>query len=155
MSTIDAWRITSAEYQDEAFTGKGAKQYGGRFNSIGTPVVYTADSLALATLELLANTNKRSRLAGHVCIPVSFEEKQVLVRDREELPDGWDARPYGPVSQQVGDRWIRSEESLILRVPSVVMPREHNYLINPNHPNVGSPEIGEPEPLNPDPRLFG
>jgi RES domain-containing protein len=154
VGTIIAWRITSEKYRNEAFTGQGAKEYGGRFNSVGTPVVYTAESLALATLELLANINKRHRLADHVSIPVSFGERLVSVRDIEDLPDRWDARPYGPASQRIGDQWIRSEESLVLRVPSVVVPQEHNYLIHPRHPNVESLEIGDPEPIDPDPRLL-
>jgi RES domain-containing protein len=136
-----------------AFSGEGAEEYGGRFNSVGIPIVYTSESVSLATLELLAKAGGRQRLSGRVVLPVTFEESQGIALDEEDLPEGWDDRPYGPASQQVGDKWIQSEESLVLRVPSVVVPEEHNYLINPEHPEFEELEIGEPRPLNVDPRL--
>lgn len=153
MSTITAWRITSEPYADMAFSGEGAEVYGGRFNSVGTPVVYTSESISLATLELLAKAGKRQRLSGRVVLPVTFDENRVIAYERDDLPEGWDERPYGPVSQTVGDRWVESEASAVLRVPSVVVPTEHNYLINPRHPEVDKLTVGEPRPLAPDPRL--
>jgi len=150
---ITAWRITSEKYADTAFSGEGAKKYGGRFNSVGTLVVYTSESISLATLELLAKAGRRQRLSGRVVLSVTFEESQVIVYDNEDLPEGWDARPYGPSSQQATGEWIRSEKSLVLKVPSVVVPEEHNYLINPEHPDFDKLEFGEPRSLDPDPRL--
>lgn len=151
---ITAWRITHRQYRNTAFSGEGAKEYGGRFNSIGIPIVYTSESQALATLELLTTVNERRRLTERICLPVTFSTKHVLAYDEEDLPAGWDARPYGSASRQVGDEWAQSTRSLVLRVPSVVLPREHNYLINPRHPDVDELEIGEPEPLNLDPRIL-
>ena len=153
MNTITAWRITAEKYLDTAFSGRGAEEYGGRFNRVGTPLVYASESLSLATLELLAQTGSRRRLRGRVAIPVTFSDDYVAERTADELPEGWDQRPYGSASQEVGEAWIESEESLVLRVPSVVVPVEHNYLINPQHPDVLDLETGEPRPLNPDPRL--
>jgi len=154
VSKITAWRITPARYKDAAFNGEGAKEYGGRFNRVGTPMVYTSESLALATLELLTKINSRSRAKGRVCLAVRLDEAQVFVRNEDDLPEGWDARPYGPTSQEIGDAWIRSQASLVLRVPSIVIPREHNYLINPRHPDASDLEIGDPEPLGLDPRIL-
>ena len=151
---ITAWRITPAKYQETAFDGAGAEEYGGRFNSVGVPVVYTSATLSLATLEVLTRTNKRSRLAGRVCLPVTFEERHVTTYAASDLPDRWDARPYEPGSQAVGDEWARSEASLVLRVPSVVVPSENNYLINPKHPDFDDLIFGEAVPLDPDPRLL-
>jgi len=151
---ITVWRITSEKYVESAFSGEGAETYGGRFNSVGTPVVYTSASLALATLEMLAKLNERRRLASRVCIPAVFDEDQIVACEASDLPESWDARPYVPASQKVGDRWVENEESLVLRVPSVVVPREHNYLINPEYPDFDELEIGEPEPLEPDPRIL-
>jgi RES domain-containing protein len=153
VSKTTAWRITSEKYAETAFSGEGAKEYGGRFNSPGTPVVYTSESISLATLELLAKAGRRQRLSGRVVLPVTFGEHSVIAYDKSDLPDGFGERPYGPASQQVGDDWVQSEESLVLRVPSVVVPAEYNYLINPGHPEFEELEIGEPRPLDPDPRL--
>lgn len=154
MSEITAWRITAKKYAESAFSGEGAKEYGGRFNSVGTSLVYTSESLSLATLEMLTKINDRRRLAERISLPVTFEDKHILAYEEEDLPEDWDARPYGPASQQIGDEWAEAKESLVLRVPSVVVPREHNYLINPEHPDANELQIGEPEPLEPDPRLF-
>ncbi|MCS3698609.1 RES family NAD+ phosphorylase [Salinibacter ruber] len=153
MSKTTAWRITSEKYAETAFSGEGAKEYGGRFNSPGTPVVYTSESISLATLELLAKAGGRRRLSRRVVLPVTFREEHLITQGAEDLPGGWDDRPYGSASQQVGDKWVQSGRSLVLRVPSVVVPAEHNYLINPEHPTFGELEIGEPRPLKPDPRL--
>ncbi|WP_103029913.1 RES family NAD+ phosphorylase [Salinibacter altiplanensis] len=153
MGKTAAWRITSEKYVGTALSGEGAEEYGGRFNSVGLPIVYTSESISLATLELLAKAGGRQRLSGCVVLPVTFEENQVIAYDEEDLPGSWDDRPYGPASQQVSDEWIRSEESLVLRVPSVVVPEEHNYLINPEHSEFEELEIGEPRPLDVDPRL--
>lgn len=153
MGRITAWCITSEKYADTAFSGEGAKKYGGRFNSVGTLVVYTSESISLATLELLAKAGRRQRLSSRVVLSVTFEESQVIVYDKKDLPEGWDARPYGPSSQQATGEWIRSEKSLVLKVPSVVVPEEHNYLINPEHPDFDKLEFGEPRPLDPDSRL--
>jgi len=154
MTTITAWRITPKKYQNTAFTGEGANEYGGRFNSVGTAVVYTSDSLALATLELLTKVNERRRLRDRVCIPVTFQETHIQTLDVAELPDGWDNRPYGPASQRVGDEWVHSDGSLVLRVPSVVLPHAYNYLINPKHPDAEDLTVGHPEPLDLDPRIY-
>lgn len=84
---------------------------------------------------------------------LSFDEKRVTVYEKEDLPEGLGARPYGPAGQQVGDQWGESEASAVLRVPSVVVPAEHNYLINPRHPEFEELEIGAPRPLALDLRL--
>ncbi len=153
MSKLTAWRITSEKYAETAFSGEGAKEHGGRVNSPGTPVVYTSESISLATLELLAKVGRRQRLSDRIVFPVAFDTSQVISYEERNLPESWDARPYGPASQQVGDEWVQSEASLVLRVSSVVVPAEDNYLINPGHSEFGGLEIGGPRPLKPDPRL--
>ena len=122
MSTITAWRITSKEHVDGAFSGEGAKRYGGRFNSPGVPMVYAAESLALATLELLTKVSSRHQLGGRVCIPVSFSRAHVLDKEETDLPENWDKRPYGSSSQKVGDGWIEPEASLGLRSRASLSP---------------------------------
>ncbi len=149
---ITAWRITQAQYQDTAFSGEGARLYGGRFNSVGVPVVYTAESIALATLELLVRVNQRRHLNQYVRISARFSRDHVTVPD--SLPTGWGAHPYGSSSQTVGDEWARRQQSLVLKVPSVVEPMESNYLINPVHPDYDALEIGDPTPLQLDARLL-
>ncbi len=154
MSQITAWRISPARYRETAFRGEGAKEHGGRWGSVGTPLVYTSESLALATLELLVRVGSRTRLEERVCLSVTFREEHVLVTGAPDLPGGWDARPYTSVSQEVGDQWAASEQSLVLRVPSVVVPAEHNYLINPLHPDFDALMVERSLLLALDPRLL-
>lgn len=154
MSRITAWRISAARYRDTAFSDKGAKEYGGRWGSIGTPIVYTSASLALATLELLVRIGSRERLGERVCLPVTFRDEHIQVRTIGDLPDGWDVRPYTATSQAIGDRWVEAGASLVLHVPSVVVPTEYNYLINPRHPAFDEVEPGHPRLLQLDPRLL-
>ena len=153
MTLHTAWRISPPHYADSAFSGRGAEHIGGRFNSPGLRMVYTADSLALALLEMLVQAGTRRRLAGYRCRSVTFSDDQVRVIDVPDLPEGWDARPYTTISQAVGDRWLRETRSLVLRVPSVVVPQEHNYLINPLHPAFSGLSFGEVLPVPLDPRL--
>lgn len=152
MAQITVWRIVDPKHAADAFSGIGAEILGGRFNSKGRRLVYTAGSVSLALLELLVQANKRSRLREYLCIPATFDASQVEVHDAD-LPNGWDARPYTHVSQHFGDRWLEEERSLVLRVPSVVVPQEYNYLINPAHPEMGTVEIGDAFPAPFDDRL--
>ncbi len=116
-------------------------------------MVYTSESISLATLELLAKAGRRRRLSSRVVLPVAFDEKRVITYEEKVLPENWNERPPGPASQKIGDEWIESEASVVLKVPSVVVPAEYNYLINPGHPEFEELEIGEPRPLDRNPRL--
>ena len=88
------WRITDTRYLDDAFNGVGAEKYGGRFNSVGRKLLYCSGSISLALLEMPVQADKRSRLSGHSCIPVTLDDSLIEAVDRASLPSGWDARPY-------------------------------------------------------------
>lgn len=150
-----AWRMVKRRHVDEAFTGEGARLYGGRWNSPGVPVVYVAESRALAVLEILAGVRSRKTLGAYVLIEIEFDEKLVETVDRESLPDDWHISPPGTGTQSIGDRWIREARSAVLRVPSVVVPSECNFLVNPAHPEFGGIKVRDPEPFELDPRLTG
>lgn len=151
---LTVWRIVGPAYVDDAFSGEGAELHGGRFNSKGRKVVYTAGSISLTLLELLVQAGKKERLAGHLCLPATFDEAHVELLVRTDLPAGWDARPYTRVSQEIGDQWWEEQRSLVLGVPSVVVPQEYNYLINPLHPAFDEIEIGSAFPAPFDRRLI-
>ena len=154
MAELTVWRITAPEYAETAYSGEGARRWGGRFNSTGRRVVYAAGSLALAMLEVLAGAGDRRRLRGYLAIEATFDEQHVEAFKAAMLPAGWDVRPYTSVSQAVGDRWLEEKRSLVLRVPSVVVLREWNYLLNPAHPSFGEIEVGPSSVAPFDPRLL-
>lgn len=148
-----AWRLVKTRHAAQAFSGEGARIHGGRWNSPGRAAVYVSDTQALATLEVLTGLGGAAVLADYSLIRVSFDEEMVQAVDAESLPEGWDARPPGPGSQGVGDRWLETGESVVLRVPSVIVPAESNYVLNPRHADFGAVGVGQAERFVIDPRL--
>ncbi|MBW1801384.1 MAG: RES family NAD+ phosphorylase [Deltaproteobacteria bacterium] len=141
---ITSWRVVKAIFQNSAFDGEGARIYGGRWNSKGTPVVYTAGSLALASLEILVNIPNDQLLQQLVRIPVEFSPKFVSEIDVTILTDHWDGYPASHETKLIGDQWVKNRHSVILKVPSAIIPEEFNYLINPYHPDFKKLSIGSP-----------
>jgi len=150
---ITAWRIIKAKHQDSAFNGEGARLYGGRWNTKGLPVIYVAESLALASLEIIIHLPADELLQKFVRIPVKFSPKLVSEVDVISLPDGWVSAPAPDFTKLVGDKWIKDQESVVLKVPSAIIPEEFNYLINPLHPDYKKISIGSPVAYFCDPRL--
>ena len=149
---LRAWRINKKRHAEEAFDGEGARLYGGRWNSPGVQAVYASESRALATLEVLAGLQTNSPLPGYVLIPAEFDESLVVAIELEDVPADWKQNPPAPSTQQLGDEWIARGESAVLRVPSALVPRESNYVLNPRHPDFSTIRVGEPEPVTMDPR---
>ena len=150
---VTAWRITKNKYQDSAFTGEGAELAGGRWNRQGTRIVYASSSISLSILEILVHLENSSVLSSYSVIPFRFDEKLISELKEADLPRGWAAHPPPVSSQQIGDNWVQDQTSLLLKVPSVVVPLEFNYLLNPAHPDIDKIKIGKPIPLPLDERL--
>src|SRR5262249_47416923 len=137
-----------------AFDGEGARVEGGRWNSPGTPVVYAAESAALAALEMLIHLGRGSVLGAYVLIPCTFDEHLLTRLDRKRLPRNWRSYPAPPELQQLGDEWVRSAVSVALEVPSAVIHTDVNYLLNPRHSGFDAVHVGRPEPFEFDLRLL-
>lgn len=151
---VVAWRIVQAHVADRAFTGEGARRYGGRWNRKGYAVIYTSSSISLAILEVLVHIPIYDILEEYVYIPVEFDQKFVLALDPDELADNWKKDPSPQANKQIGDSWVESQESVILEVPSAIVPTEKNYLLNPAHSDFSKLKIGEPAKFEFDPRLL-
>jgi len=149
-----AWRIVQAHIADRAFTGDGSRRYGGRWNSKGFAVVYTSSSLSLAILEVLVHIPIYAILEEYVCFPIEFDQEFVLPLDMDNLPGNWNNDPAPRAVKQIGDSWVESLESVILEVPSTIVPIEKNFLINPAHPDFKKLKIGSPTQFQFDPRLI-
>ncbi|MBW2011701.1 MAG: RES domain-containing protein [Deltaproteobacteria bacterium] len=153
--TVTAWRIVQSRWADTAFSGYGARLEGGRWNFAGISMVYTAESLALSSLEMIVHLPEDALLySEYVRIPVRFDTELMTVFPRESLPSDWNSIPESESTQKLGTAWAEKNESLILKIPSSVVPEEHNYLINPRHPDYHKLFIGEPAPFRFDPRLI-
>jgi RES domain-containing protein len=150
---VRAWRIVKAKRAATAFDGEGARLFGGRWNNPGVAVVYTSASQSLAALELLANLEQASLLQRYVAIPVDFDASLVAVLHERALPEDWAAQPAPSDARAIGDAWVARATSAVLRVPSAVVPAEHNFLLNPAHPGYRKLRIGKPQPFAFDPRI--
>jgi len=150
---LQAWRVVKRKYQESAFDGEGARRAGGRWNSPGRPVIYTAESSALAILEMVVHV-ETSLLCHYVVIPVRFSEKQTTRVGATDLPRDWRSHPGPDDLRRIGDRWLELGSSLALGVPTAVAPAGWNYLLNPAHPDFPGLDIGDPVDFKFDSRLL-
>ena len=151
-----AYRIVQARYAATAFDGEGARLNGGRWNSLGTSMVYASSSLSLATLKMLVHTEDISVIyRRYVVIPVTFDASLVRRIDPDKLPSAWNAPQPVSETQLLGDQWIAKRSSAVLEVPSAVTENEVNYLLNPAHPDFAKISIGAVVEFKPDSRLGG
>jgi len=152
---IETFRIGKTKFADSFFDGEGSYKYGGRWNSKGKRVIYTAESLSLATLEIVVHFDAAQVRAGYSFAAAGFSEKQVLsVEELAELPKNWRDSPAPLQVQDIGDAWVQSKSSLVLRVPTAILPIGFNYLVNIEHPDFSKLKIGDAKPLSLDERLL-
>jgi RES domain-containing protein len=121
-----AWRITQKRFSASAFDGIGARDYGGRWNHIGTPMVYAAGSLSLATLEILVHLDETGLLLKYCHIPVEYEDSLCRSLDPKDLPADWQSDPAPNSTKDIGTHWAKNQTSVILAVPSTIIPVEVN-----------------------------
>jgi RES domain-containing protein len=151
--TLSAWRITKQKHAKSAFHGDGARIYGGRWNSPGIAMIYTAQSQSLAVLEMLVHLDSPELLSKYVLFQVSIDPSHVKELDFASLPRNWKADPAPASVRAIGDDWIAGGASAVLRVPSTIVPGESNFLLNPRHQDFGNLRIGKALPFQFDPRL--
>jgi RES domain-containing protein len=150
-----AWRLVRPAYgdRDSAFSGEGARRFGGRWNAPGRPVVYVSLHLSLAALETLAHADRRRFERHYVAFEVRVPHARILELRDEDLPDDWRARPVSWGARAVGDAWLAQRASVALTVPSVLVPQERNLLLDPAHPDFAEVHIGAPQAFRFDERL--
>lgn len=151
---VQAWRITHQDYAACAFDGEGARITGGRWNSEGIPMVYTAGALSLALLEIIVHLEIKAALKYFKAIPITFRRDLIQTVSPDSLPHTWNRTPPPPATQTLGDEWVRQAAAPVLCVPSAVVPNEFNYLLNPHHPDFRSIKIGLTIDLPADPRIL-
>jgi RES domain-containing protein len=151
---IQAWRLFKSKFADTDLLGEGARLYGGRLNSKGVAVVYTSASLSLAALETLAHLESVTLLAKYQMRRLTFDEKLVTEIIAKDLPVNWQESPPAIQVQQVGNDWVASGRSAVLRVPSALLPQEANYLLNPLHADFAKIVFGKPQPFVFPPRII-
>lgn len=151
---IAAWRLVKAKRKATAFNGEGARLAGGRWNHRGTSVVYVSGSLALAALEAFVHLQRAAAAIAHVSFRVEIPDDAVAELEPTALPTDWRAEPPPDATKQIGTDWAAAGTSAVLRVPSAIVPREHNFVLNPGHPDFRRLVISPPEPFSFDPRMW-
>lgn len=150
---LTVWRIVKQKHAKTAFSGEGARLYGGRWNRPGTAMVYAAGSQSLAILEMVVHLDSPDLLKRYVLFGIEVDESLVTNLDRSVLPKNWKKDPAPLKAQAIGDAWAKGFESVVLSVPSVLVPSESNFLINPRHPDFSKLSIGRPLSFRFDTRL--
>ncbi|HEY2120501.1 MAG TPA: RES family NAD+ phosphorylase [Candidatus Acidoferrum sp.] len=151
--TLVVWRIVQRRLTKHALTGEGARRFGGRWNSPGLAIIYTAQSQSLAALEILVHIDSDKILNTYTAIPIQVDQKFVLRIDDSELPNNWRAYPATRTTRKLGDNWLIKAESAVFQVPSAVIPNESNFLLNPAHPDFRKLIPSKPIPFKFDSRL--
>ncbi len=153
MSTIPAYRIVKKKYSEGAFDGEGARLFGGRWNSKGNSCVYLAGSESLAILEILVHIEAQPILDHYDLFELQLPKETTMFL--KALPENWREEPAPPETAELGDGWLETNISLALAIPSVIVPREWNFILNPNHSEFER-VITQAEALqfDLDPRLF-
>jgi len=152
---IVAWRLCKARHTGAAFTGEGARLAGGRWNSRGISVVYLADSLALAALEQFVHIRTACSRIAFVSFRVEIPDGvAVTALDTRKLPSNWRAEPPPGATMAIGDRWAKEAAAAVLKAPSVIVPEEFNYVLNPLHPQFEKIRVRPPKPFSFDPRMW-
>lgn len=132
------FRLSRAKYANQ-LNGKGAAKSGNRWNSKGTEIIYTAESRALAMAEVAVHLQLTNLPQDFVMLEIEIPENLVVGEiDTSDLDDNWSDNPPHLNSQKLGDLFIQSGATCILRVPSAIVPGDFNYLMNPHHPNFPS-----------------
>ena len=149
---MTVYRITSHVYATD-ISGEGARLAGGRWNTAGVSVVYTCEHISLSILEILVKADKFTIPDNYtiVSIDLPFDENFSSV-ELSKLKLNWQQKIN--YTQWMGDQFIKNKESLVLKVPSAIVPQEHNYLINPMHKDFKQVKIFKTELLNLDKRLM-
>jgi RES domain-containing protein len=147
------WRIDRP--RRNAFSGEGAKRFGGRWNSPGVAVVYLSEHQSLAALEIFVHMQPLVPQDKYLAYFVEWDEAQMEVLSAKKLPPDWRASPPGPATMQLGDQWVAETRSPVLAVPSAIVPAERNFLLNPAHPKFGQLRLHKPVAFTFDHRLAG
>lgn len=153
---MKVFRIEREKYLETTLKGIGAALTEGyRWNSLNTYLVYTAESRALATLEVsvhidLSEDLPTDRYYVEIDIPDDITIFELKI---EDLPDGWDSKPPILETQFIGDDFVKEKSAAVLKVPSSIVQQEFNYLINPNHPDTERITVTSATPFKFDNRL--
>lgn len=148
------YRITQTKFATSLF----APGFAGRWNSEGEGMIYTGGSASLSCLEVLAHKSGAALSSGKFSMAViSFDDsllvEEIKLEKLQKLNTEWFKVLHYPITQKLGNEWLLNRKSAVLKVPSAIVDREYNYLINPLHPDFKKIKVLDIKPFNFDSRL--
>lgn len=146
------YRIAKCNYAAD-LSGTGARLYGGRWNSVGQSMVYLASSRALAVLEVLVHLSPTMLPADFCLVEFEAPDNDVLSIDIKALPHNWQDPSAPDKLKLLGNDFLKRKEHLFMKVPSVIVPDDFNYLLNPLHPKASEVKLVSQQPFSFDERL--
>jgi len=134
------YRIARTGYATD-LTGEGARLFGGRWNHKNTPCLYTSQSRALAVLEYTVNVNTIDIPRALSIIAFTIPDHSIVTFTMADLPGDWQHSPAPSSTKDFGTRLLKESQALVIQIPSVVIPEECNFLLNPLHPAISEVEV--------------
>jgi RES domain-containing protein len=151
---VRIFRITKTEYVED-LSGEGARLYGGRWNKIGEPMVYFAENLSLCLLEIIVHVEYAELPLDYSYIEAEIPDALIKdIKSVEFITPKWSTEEAVNQLQMYGSNWLKKQENLAMRVPSAVLDRENNILINPLHKDFGKLKVLKIGKVDFDPRLL-
>lgn len=148
------FRLAKTDYSND-LSGKGAEIAGGRWNSKGVAMVYTSDSRALCTAEIAVHIPLGIVPNNYCLCYIELPDKlPIYILEYDDLPPDWKSYPHSNTTQMIGDSFVKARKYAVMRVPSVVVQGDFNYVINPFHNDAKQIKIIKKEPFPFDERLF-
>lgn len=144
------YRLASENYALD-LSGEGAALYGGRWNPVGLKTLYSAQHISLAILEILVRTVNGVHPLDYYLIILEMPDNSIVKIDSSSLKNNWKVNIE--YSQWIGEEFLKEKKSLVLQVPSAIVERENNFVINPFHKDFKKVRIIGYEPLMLDERL--
>ena len=147
------FRIAKQQFISD-LSGEGARLYGGRWNTVGMPMLYFSEHLSLCMLEVLVHLEHSTLISDFWFLEIEIPDALITpLLTTEDLQSNWQQTPAPQYTQQKGTDWLQSNSSLAMRVPAAVLPFEYNVLINPLHIKKDHIKIIRKQKLNIDTRL--
>ena len=143
------YRIGKTKYAHD-LTGVGAKLNGGRWNHVGIPCIYLAESRALSLLEYAAHSGMDTLPPTLSFTTIELPAHSIRELSVDELPASWLQRPYSKESRDIGSTLLSKQEGLLLKIPSVIIGQEFNFVLNTLHPLISAVKITEVYEYCPD-----
>lgn len=148
------WRLVKTRHVGTTFDGEGAFRFGGRWNNRGRRVVYASGSLSLAALEILVHLDASAPLPELSAISIALPPELLTIEAFSAHKAVSGGLPWSLAQTRAwGDRWCAMGTTPALRIPSAIVPRESNFLLNPLHPDFSRLRISQPESFALDNRL--